>query len=367
LIFCQVLTAKPFLIFVLIGWHLEIGSRRRHNTSMNGGARSTSSWSDLANTVTLTPVERAELDALANDMISAVPQETDNVGWVRIAQNLSCDLPRRLRIVLRQYRRDSGCDGRLLLHGLPVHEQGLPATPMTAESVQRAVSHPASMLALVSLQLGEIVAYREEKKGALVQDVVPVPGMESMQGNAGSDDLAFHVENAFHDNRPDFVSLLCLRADHDGVAGLRIAAYRKAVHLLPERTRRILRECRFATTAPPSFGAGAITPHAVLEGGVDDPNLRVDFTSTRPADSEAMRSLVELRKALVGVQETLILGPGDLAIVDNRITVHGRTAFLPHYDGRDRWLQRVYVQVDFRRSREFRPGDGHVVHSQPPV
>src|SRR6266516_2204197 len=114
--------------------------------------------------------------------------------------------------------------------------------------------------------------------------------------------MEFHVENAFHDNRPDFISLLCLRADHDAIAGLRIAAGRNAVRLLSERARRILRERRFVTTAPPSFGGRAVsaTSHAVLEGVAEDPNLRVDFTSTRPVDDEAMRSLIELRNALAG-------------------------------------------------------------------
>jgi L-asparagine oxygenase len=41
--------------------------------------------------------------------------------------------------------------------------------------------------------------------------------------------------------------------------------------------------------------------------------------------------------------------------------VHGRTAFTPRYDGRDRWLQRIFSLRDLRRSRDFRPDDGHVL------
>jgi L-asparagine oxygenase len=55
------------------------------------------------------------------------------------------------------------------------------------------------------------------------------------------------------------------------------------------------------------------------------------------------------------------LVPGDLAVVDNRVTVHGRTAFTPRYDGRDRWLQRTFAALNLRRSRGHRPGDGHVL------
>lgn len=333
---------------------------------MSGRGDSTSLLG-LTSTVSLTEAERAELGALADDLLTSGVREIDSPGWVRTARNLSCEVPRRVRIELRGYRRHSGDDGFLLLQGLPVDEKRLPVTPMVAESVQRMASRSASMLALIALQLGEVVAYFGEKRGALVQDVVPVAGMESMQGNAGSDELEFHVENAFHAERPDFICLLCLRPDRDGAAGLRVATYRKAVHLLSERDRQVLREVRFVTEAPRSFGGiGAAVRHAVLEGSTEDPDIRVDFATTRPADDDAARSMVELRKALARVQETLTLGAGDLAIVDNRIAAHGRTAFRPRYDGADRWLLRSYVRVNLRSSRALRPGDGHIVHADHP-
>ncbi len=70
-----------------------------------------------------------------------------------------------------------------------------------------------------------------------------------------------------------------------------------------------------------------------------------------PADADACERLAR----------TLRLTPGDLVIIDNRVTVHGRTAFQPRYDGADRWLQRTYVTTDLRRSRDHRPHDGHVL------
>jgi len=48
-------------------------------------------------------------------------------------------------------------------------------------------------------------------------------------------------------------------------------------------------------------------------------------------------------------------------IVDNRVTVHGRTAFRPRYDGADRWLQRTFAVADLRRSRDHRPDDGYIL------
>ncbi|MBY8851239.1 hypothetical protein K7G98_24000, partial [Saccharothrix sp. MB29] len=127
----------------------------------------------------------------------------------------------------------------LLVRGLPVDPARLPPTPARPGSVQRTATVPASSAVLVALHLGEPMAFREEKSGALVQDVVPVPGMEETQGNAGSVPLTMHVENAFHPDRPDYVGLLCLRNDHDNVAGLRVASVRRALRLLPERERGV--------------------------------------------------------------------------------------------------------------------------------
>ncbi|MFD6107735.1 hypothetical protein ACFWFQ_34300, partial [Nocardia salmonicida] len=73
-----------------------------------------------------------------------------------------------------------------MIHGLPVDETMLPDTPSTADSVQRAAIVSAAVLAMIACGLGDPAAYLAEKSGALVQDVVPVPGKESFSGNAGS-------------------------------------------------------------------------------------------------------------------------------------------------------------------------------------
>jgi L-asparagine oxygenase len=218
---------------------------------------------------------------------------------------------------------------------------------------------------LVSLGLGEVVAFREEKGGALVQGVVPVPGREHAQGNMGSVELTMHTENAFHPHRPDFVGLFCLRSDHDRTAGLRIASVRRALVHLPEHAAAVLAEPRFITEPPASFGgldAGPET-HAVLNGGPVDPTIRVDFASTRATDDEAARSMELLGEAVRNVTRVLRLEPGDVAFVDNRIALHGRTAFQPRYDGEDRWLLRTFVHLDLRRSTSSRLSGGNVLLS----
>lgn len=174
-----------------------------------------------------------------------------------------------------------------------------------------------------------------------------------------------HVENAFHPARPDYVALLCVRCDHDKEAGLQVASIRRALVELPAEARRILGEPRFVTDTPPSFGDAAAggTRHPVLTGDPDDPDVRVDFHASHPLDDDddAHEALAMLRDSFETVLETIWLAPGDLALVDNRIAIHGRTCFKPRYDGRDRWLHRTFIHVDHRRSRVSRAGGGFVI------
>lgn len=316
-------------------------------------------------TITLTREEKIEVDTIARYLAGRPPRLLDAIDWLSSARELSSNLPARLRQMLRRFTWDSGQEAVLLVRNLPVAADELPDTPNVPGSVQRDATVPAAAEVLVGLQLGELISFAEEKSGALVQDVVPVPGMEKFQGNAGSVMLSMHVENAFHVHRPDYVGLHCLRNDHDNIAGLQVASIRNALPTLPRSVRTVLHERRFFTDPPASFGGlqNAPEPHGILSGSVDDPDIKIDFASTYPLDAEAKTAMTTLGEALRAVRRTIILEPGDLAFVDNRLALHGRTEFTPRYDGRDRWLQRIFVHRDFRKSRELRDEGGHVLIS----
>jgi L-asparagine oxygenase len=318
---------------------------------------------DTMVSLVLSDEDRAAVRGLAADLVADPTGEIDAPGWVDRARDLSCELPQALRTALRRFRRDPGREGVLLVRGLPVDDADLPPTPTVSGSVQHDPILPAAALVLASAQLGEVVAYRQEKNGALVQNVVPVAGKETFQGNAGSVTLKMHTENAFHRHSPDYVILLCLRNDHDNIAGLRTSSVRRAIEQLPPHAREVLGQARFIVNAPLSFGESMPSPEPcpVLDGDPADPNVRVDFASTDPLDVVAAESLDLLRQAIDDVNRVHILEPGDLAIVDNRLALHGRTSFLPRYDGRDRWLQRTYVHLDSRRSRVARTNNGSIL------
>jgi hypothetical protein len=66
--------------------------------------------------------------------------------------------------------------------------------------------------------------------------------------------------------------------------------------------------------------------------------LLMSGTSTRAANA-----LAELHVAVKRATKQVVLADGDLLVIDNDRAVHGRTPFIPRYDGTDRWLKRALV------------------------
>lgn len=294
----------------------------------------------------LDPSEIERIEPLFAELRRTADTHGDN-ALVQSAHVRSGLLPEGLLAALSDFRRFGNPDGVLTLRNLPVTTR-LPATPATPESVADTCTPSVAALLLVMSRLGDPIAYAEEKRGALIQDVCPVPGEEDQQQNTGSVYFKLHTENAFLEHRPDFIGLLCLREDHDRSAASITSSIRQALPLLTDEQVAILREPRFRTRIAPSFCRDGreqvyLPPAPVLDGPERSPTLCVDFDDTDPCDEVAETAFNALHEALQKVRREFVLRPGDLAIVDNATAVHGRSAFTPRYDGRDRWLQRLFV------------------------
>jgi alpha-ketoglutarate-dependent taurine dioxygenase len=94
-------------------------------------------------------------------------------------------------------------------------------------------------------------------------------------------------------------------------------------------------------------------PVALFFGDRTRPYLRIDpdFTQAVDGDVTAREALDILCRSIDAVQTSLVLKAGDFCFIDNYLAVHGRGAFTPKYDGRDRWLKRVNVTRNLRTAR----------------
>ncbi|URN17163.1 MULTISPECIES: TauD/TfdA family dioxygenase [Streptomyces] len=269
----------------------------------------------------------------------------ENAETVELA-DLLLDVPAGLRGALVDFSAGASPQGLVLVRGLPVGE--VPATPREHGGRHLAGHGTTGLLMLVADLLGTLIGYEDEKSGSLIHEVHPVPGEERRIENSGAVAFDFHTENVHHPLRPDFLGLLCLRQDHDAVAATRVASVRHAYPLLTPAQREILRMPIFSSAYPTSFSRNipgprpASGPHPVIFGEEPDVFMRYNSHTTTAVDPEARAALKALSEALEESCREVVLAPGDLVVVDNHIAAHGRSAFTPRFDGRDRWLRRCY-------------------------
>lgn len=277
------------------------------------------------------------------------------------------EMPRFLRRALLEFQVHSNPEGILLLRGLPI-EPDLPQihTPSdakrlplrgTAKQTAEKKTHVSERcLAMIGSRLGHLVSYIQEKNGDLFQNLAPVKGTEKIQASSGSQvQLQFHRETVFHPYAPEYLLLYCLRPDHDRAAETTYASISHALPLLSDAYRELLFQPLYRTGIDYSFGNlqtvkgnGPVLP--VLYGNRHDPFLNYDEDLMTAITPEAEAALEALKDAVVSVYRGVKLNSGDLLCIDNRRTVHGRSSFVPRYDGFDRWLQRSFVVRDLGES-----------------
>ena len=96
----------------------------------------------------------------------------------------------------------------------------------------------------------------------------------------------------------------------------------------------------------------------MLFGDRQTPYVRLDPYFTTPLDEEASAALNALAKSVDDNMQEVVLQPGDCFFIDNYRIVHGRKAFKARYDGTDRWLKRLNLTRDLRKSHGSRGGCG---------
>ncbi|CAM3272709.1 guanitoxin biosynthesis L-enduracididine beta-hydroxylase GntD [Stackebrandtia soli] len=303
---------------------------------------------------------------------------------------LAHHLPERLRRVATHFRLTGRPYGGFILSGLPVDETRVEPTPMsyTITDKDPYTVRMETLLLLIGSLIGDPFSFATQQRGRLVLDVFPIPGHEKRQlGTSSNVLLEWHNEDAFLADRPDWIILMGLRNPDKTATTLGLV---DDLDLDPD-VRRVLFEDRFVllpddshTAALNSEIAGdedpqhadtsfaAITamsdtpePTPILSGDRAAPFVRIDpaFMKFDLDDPEAEAALSAVITAINERLCDVVLEPGEMLLVDNKRAVHGRHPFTPRFDGTDRWLKRILITGDLRRSDGLRGGDhGRAVH-----
>jgi len=246
----------------------------------------------------------------------------------------------------------------LVVRGGPTREPVVPTPAHWRERRPLDTVRQDFWLALVAAQLGEPVGWSSLQDGRLFNDVVPIAGEEHSQTGHGSlAALGLHVEDGFSDDRCDALALLCMR-NGDGAAST--VATVAALDLTRLDLDILFAPCFYIRPDPEHLRDVQVgvdnQPRAVLFGDPGAPYLRVDpaYTEALPGHKCADRALDELCRQLAAALISVHLDTGDLILIDNFRAVHGRASFVPRYDGTDRWLRKLTVLRDLRRTRRSR-------------
>ncbi|WP_434599531.1 guanitoxin biosynthesis L-enduracididine beta-hydroxylase GntD [Streptomyces sp. A5-4] len=292
---------------------------------------------------------------------------------------LTDGLPERIRRFLRAFSLDQA-QGFCSVSGHLVDNERISRTPGHWKDEQR-VHHELPeeiMILLYGSLLGEPFGWATQQDGHLVNDVFPIRQYESeLLGTGSKTPLTLHTEDAFHPYRADYIILSSLR-NPDSVP---VTVAEADFSALPDNVLDILFQSRFHIVPDKSHLPENNTVHSeedrlvfeniarlinglglvpVLTGSRSHPLLCFDAThmSAPEEDPEAARALAAAERLLQANLTDCPLEAGSCVFMNNHQVVHSRSAFEARYDGTDRWLKRVNVTHDLRKSRAMRRSVG---------
>jgi Fe(II)/alpha-ketoglutarate-dependent arginine beta-hydroxylase len=310
-------------------------------------------------------------------------KSVEEVEFIRRAAVYAHELPRRIREFLSDFKLLEPACGVCLISGYPIDNTRIGKTPShwkwkldTASSLEEQI-----MFVLYGCLLGDPFAWATQQDGYLMHDVFPIEGNKYDQLGTGSEQLLWwHPEDAFHPHRADDLGLMCLRnpdrvATTIGAPDLsRLSQEQVDLLFQPrylikpdeshsEKNESDLRKqtrngdeaidsayekIKSLNSAPPKV--------PMLFGNRQTPYVRLDPYFTTPLDDEAGAALNALAQSVDDNIQEVVLQPGDCFFIDNYRIVHGRKAFKARYDGTDRWLKRLNLTRDLRKSQGSRGG-----------
>ena len=263
---------------------------------------------------------------------------------VAIAQR---HLPRSAAEALDGFFSADGTDA-LLIENLPVDPQ-LPPPPADGK---RPISKTAVSEAVIAGLIeghASIVSYANEKSGAPIHEITPVPGSEYTVSSSGRVPFACHTDAAFLAPRFSPRGLLLFGLLNQPSAPTAVLPLDRILEAASPALVRSLKKPIFRHPSPSSFEvAAAVVAPIVWRDSRGVARIAVQTHAVQPVNEEAREAIAQLRGLLDRLEtERVVLGPGDALMFKNDRVLHGRDAFTG-----ERWLQRAYFTDSLQPFRE---------------
>jgi Fe(II)/alpha-ketoglutarate-dependent arginine beta-hydroxylase len=324
--------------------------------------------------------ELTTIDSLLKEITTQYESVEDH-EFLKVVSTYAQEMPRRIREFLNNFRLMESPSGACVISGYRVEDKQIGQTPShwmfksgTSQTLKEEI-----YLILLGVLLGDVIAWATQQDGHIVHDVMPIQSNEDEQLGTGSKQMLWwHNEDAFHTYRGDYLGMMCLR-NPDNVATTyacidMVNLGQRQIDLLfeprytvrPDESHDIKNSSNLERSETDQFRRLAYQhidqlnycPQKiqVLFGDKKSPYIRIDpyFMDRLSDDEEAQAALDALVKSIDENLIDLALQPGDVLFIDNFRTVHGRRPFVARYDGKDRWLKRINIVRDLRKSRSSR-------------
>ena len=255
------------------------------------------------------------------------------------------------------FKRHGAVGGRLLIQGA-VTDPDLMPTVESIDEIQgnKGTYYSEFYLIMLGKLLGEPFSYAQERNGTLIHNVRPARKNEyNISSDSSKIILDLHNENIYHPAQPDYLLLGGLRKDPSGQAKTLVIGVDEILPHLDEDDIERLGKFEYRTSVDYNFGnenadRGDGPLIKILFGNRASPMIAYDDEYIAGINPDAQAALDRLREILHRHMTEVELQPGEILLLDNLKTVHGRTSFQANYDGTDRWLQRLLVTRDLRRA-----------------
>lgn len=306
----------------------------------------------------LSEPERRSIRTLLGELVADARMSDQDV-LLDQAHLLAQNLPRRVREVFYGFRR---AEAEPVLHVVnsPVLEDGVPPTPTRYVETEPGFRlNDAQILhGLYGSLLGEAFGFSSQRNGSVYNTIIPLERLaDTPNSSSGSaHDFGFHVEDAFHPARGDYIGLVCMRNEEKAPTTI---ACIDGIDTLTAEEFDLLFEPRFRVGHNPIHETSGVVEEerqAVLFGSRERPYLKVNFAALDINEYEGVEytALLGLRSYLEANRASVVLQTGEYVYIDNYRCAHARDAFEPLFGERARWLTRVVFTHDLRKSRNMR-------------